>query len=300
LGDGDRFTHFLAIDWSGAAGERLPGIALALCSLAGEAPRLLSPPEHRHWSRQAVLDYLLGDLPADTLVGMDLGISLPFADAGAFFPGWPRSPKDAHALWRLIDEICAADPHLGSTSFVDHPELSSYFRRQGGREGTRFHHAAARHRRGRFRRTETAQERAGCKPYSNFNLVGAAQVGKSSLTGMRLLHRMHGRLFVWPVDGIALPSQGSVLVEIYTAIPALAARRQAGRSKIRSGVDLDVALACLGSPPIGLMGTIDDHSSDALLSAAWLRLHAQDRALWRPPELDEAIAGTEGWTFGAA
>ena len=30
----------------------------------------------------------------------------------------------------------------------------------------------------------------GCKPYSNFNLVGAAQVGKSSLSGMRMLHRL--------------------------------------------------------------------------------------------------------------
>jgi len=79
-----------------------------------------------------VLDYLMTELPEDTLVGMDLGISLPFADAGAFFPGWPDSPAEARALWRLIDVTCAADPHLGAGSFVDHPQLSLYFAAMAG------------------------------------------------------------------------------------------------------------------------------------------------------------------------
>ncbi|MBB4858233.1 hypothetical protein HNO88_001552 [Novosphingobium chloroacetimidivorans] len=295
-----RFSHFLAIDWSGAAGERQAGIALSLCTAAGDAPRLLTPRDHRHWSRAAVVEYLCDDLPPDTLVGMDLGISLPFADADAFFPGWPASPLDAHALWRLVDETCADDPHLAANSFVDHPQLSPYFRRHGGREGAAFHLAEAAHRRGRFRVTEAAQERSGCKPYSNFNLVGAAQVGKSSLTGMRVLHRLAGRVFVWPVDGRDLPPNGSVIVEIYTTIAALAASRTAARSKIRDGEALDAALALLGSPPTGLSGAIDDHSTDALLTSAWLRRHADDHALWHPRELTEQIARTEGWTFGAA
>ena len=261
---------------------------------------MLPPPNHRYWSRAAVLEYLTTALPTDTLVGMDLGISLPFADSGAFFPGWSQSPPDARTLWRFVDEICVGDAHLSVGSFVDHPEASAYFRRHGAREGTRFHHAQADHRRGRFRVTEAAQERAGCKPYSNFNLVGAAQVGKSSLTGMRLLHQLQSRLFVWPVDGLSIPESGSVIVEIYTAIAALAAARTAGRSKIRDGNDLDAALSQLGSAPTGLTGPLDDHSTDALLTAAWLRRHADDQALWRPPELDDEIAGTEGWTFGAA
>ena len=295
-----RFRNFLAIDWSGAAGERQPGIALGLCSVTGGPPALLAAAGHRHWSRAAVFDYLLNDLPVDTLVGLDLGTSLPFADAGAFFPEWPASPPTARALWRLVDETCIEDPQLSATSLVDHPELSAYFRRHGGREGARFHLAGALHRHGRFRITEEAQARAGCRPYSNFNLVGAAQVGKSSLTGMRLLHRLADRLFVWPVDGIALPKRGSAIVEIYTTIAALAAGRAAGRSKIRDGATLDVALARLGSAPAGLTGAVDDHSADALLTSAWLRRHADDAALWHPPELTPGLARTEGWTFGAA
>ncbi len=286
----------MAIDWSGALGPRQKGIAVALCGLEG-APELLRPEGHAHWSRTEVLRLLRDGLPQDTLVGLDLGISLPFADAGAFFPGWAESPADARALWALIDKVCAEDEHLSAASFVDHPELSAYFRRHGGREGARFHLPQALHRRGRMRVTEEAQARAGCKPYSNFNLVGAAQVGKSSLTGMRLLHRLGGAVSVWPID--PLPERGSVVTEIYTTLAAVAAGRSAGRAKMTDYAALNAALTVLGSPPVAGEGPIDDHSADALLTAAWLRTAAPRAELWKPAELTAELAQTEGWTFGA-
>jgi hypothetical protein len=148
-----------------------------------------------------------------------------------------------------------------------------------------------------MRMTERAQEAMGCKPTSNFNLVGAAQVGKSSLTGMRVLHRLTARIPVWPID--PLPQTGAALCEIYTTIAAIAAGRSAARSKIRTGAELDTALAALDSRPYGHTGPIDDHTSDALITAAWLRRAAHDRALWHPSTMTEKIAATEGWTFGA-
>ena len=290
------FTHFAAIDWSGAAGERHKGIAVAICAAGRDAPQIVRP-GHR-WSRDEVLHWLLHEMPSGTLVGLDLGISLPFADCGAFFPGWADSPADAKALWAMVDEMCREDPHLAASSFVDHLEASRYFRRHGGREGAQFHAAGAAHRRGRFRVTELAQAAMGCKPYSNFNLVGAAQVGKSSLTGMRVLHRLAGKLPVWPVDPLA--EQGSVVVEIYTAIAAMAGGRAPGRSKMNSYAELNDALAALGSAPVSGTGPIDDHSADALLTAAWLRKVAQRAELWHPAGLTSEIAQTEGWTFGAS
>ena len=65
-----RFGHFAAIDWSGAAGERHKGIALAICAEGDEAPRLVRA-GHR-WSRGEVLDWLVGEMPKDTLAGLDL------------------------------------------------------------------------------------------------------------------------------------------------------------------------------------------------------------------------------------
>lgn len=285
-----RFTHFAAVDWSGAAGERQRGIAVALCGLGDAAPQIVRP--GHCWSRAEVLGWLLDEIPGDTLVGFDMGISLAHADAGAFFPGWSESPADARALWALIERICADDPHLSVSAFVDHPEASRHFRRHDGREGDRFAGG-----RGRLRVTERAQQALGCRPSSNFNLVGAAQVGKSSLSGMRLLHALAGRLPVWPID--PLPQAGSMLVEIYTTIAAIAAGRSAGKSKIRDHDDLNTALAALGSAPAEGEGAIADHASDALITAAWLRSAAHRRELWHPAALTEHISATEGWTFGA-
>ena len=290
-----RFAHFLAIDWSGAKGATQKGIALGLADTLGGAPVLLN--RSGGWSRETVLSYLRGNLPSNTLVGLDLGIGLPQADCGAYFPGLPDSPPDAPALWRLVDETCAEEPDLAATAFTDHPAYAPYFRRHGGREGAHFRCDDAGHGRGRFRVTEHAQAAQGCKPYSNFNLVGAAQVGKSSLTGMRMLNRLRGHLPVWPID--PLPSTGSVIVEIYTSLAAMEAGRSASRAKMRSYEALTDALAAFGSLPVKGEGPIDDHSSDALLAAAWLRTVAADPRRWHPAALTPAIARTEGWTFGA-
>jgi hypothetical protein len=129
------------------------------------------------------------------------------------------------------------------------------------------------------------------------NLVGAAQVGKSSLSGMRVLHRLAGRLPIWPID--ELPETGSVVVEIYTTIAAIEAKRPVGASKMRTFEELNAALAELGSPPVSGAGPIDDHSADALVTAAWLRRAAPRPELWSPARMTRRIAATEGWTFGA-
>ncbi|WP_232036766.1 hypothetical protein [Qipengyuania flava] len=289
-----RFRQFLAIDWSGARGPVQKGIALALADGAGGPPVLVE--RGRGWSRSDVLALLREDLPRDTLVGVDLGIALPFADCGAYFPGRDVLLPDAPELWALIDEICADDANLAAQSFVDHPDFAPYFR-NGTLTGAQFGCDGAAHGRGRFRVTEHAQALMGCKPYSNFNLVGAAQVGKSSLTGMRMLHRLRDHLPVWPVD--PLPGQGSVLVEIYTSLAAREAGRSAAKAKMRSHEELNAALASLGSMPVKGHGPIDDHSSDALLTAAWLRRVADEPGRWAPSALTPDLARTEGWTFGA-
>ncbi|MGX7894426.1 hypothetical protein [Tsuneonella sp. HG222] len=285
-----RFRHYVAIDWSGAAGERHRGIAVAVAHAGGGAPALA---RHR-WSRAEVLALLL-DLPPDTLVGLDLGIALPFVDCGAYFPGWAESPPDARSLWALVDRHCLGDPHFAAQGLVGHPAAAPFFR-DGATEGAAFRCDGAGHGRGRFRVTELEQARLGCRPISNFNLVGAAQVGKSSLTGMRVLHALGGRVPVWPID--PLPPAGSVIAEIYTTIAALRAGRSAGTAKMRTFEALNTALRALDSQPVEGEGAIDDHASDALATAAWLRLVAGQEELWHPAAMTGDVARTEGWTFG--
>lgn len=286
-----RFARFAAIDWSGAKGSRHKGIAVATAEVGSGAPRLIRP--GHIWSRTEVLHWVLetrDELP--TLYGFDLSGAFAFADCGAYFPEWERSPGDIHGLWRLVEEICAGEPDLGASSFHDHPEASRHFRRHGGRCGDLFTPGA-----GRMRVVEQEEKRIGLvNPVSNFNLVGAAQVGKSSLTGMRLFLRLDGVVPIWPFD--ALPGEGSAVVEIYTSIAAAATGMRRGRTKIREAGGLDTALLALGSRPHEPLERYDDHATDALVSAAWLRRYADDERLWSPALLTPELARTEGWTFG--
>jgi hypothetical protein len=107
---------------------------------------------------------------------------------------------------------------------------------------------------------------------------------------------------VWPFDFAQdddVPGGGSVVVEIYTAIAAMAGGRSPGRSKMKTMAELIDALAAVGSPPAAGHGPSDDHRSDALLAAAWLRAVADRPELWHPQAMTREIAVTEGWTFGA-
>jgi len=288
-----RFERFAAIDWSGAKGSRHKGIAVAVCEVGDAAPALVS--RERPWSRVEVMEWLLAtSADAPTLYGFDLSGSLAFADEGAFFPGWDRSPADARGLWDLVEQICGDEPDLSASRFVDHPEASRHFRRHGGRCGDLFQAGA-----GRMRLIETESKRQGlCIPVSNFNLIGAAQVGKSSLTGMRLFRRLDGVVPIWPFD--PRPAQGSAIVEIYTSIAAGAAGLPRGRSKVRDPETLDRALAALHSRPHAPLARYDDHATDALISSAWLRDNAAREDLWSPAAMTPEIARTEGWTFGVA
>ena len=284
------FENFAVVDWSGEAVARPKGLAVAHAVSDSRAPVILRP--SGGWSRPALLDWIkrLADAKADILVGLDLSPALPFADHGSYFPGWCDSPADARELWSMVDRLAVQDDHLSATSFLAGSEIARHFR-QLNNCGDRFGAG-----RGRLRVCEHGQAAMGLSPQSCFNLVGAAQVGKSSLTGMRVLHRLTGSVPIWPFDPI--PKKGPVLVEIYTSIAARAAGIRKGRSKVRDAQSLDQVLNALKSEKHVLLKSYDDHSTDAILTTAWLRGAAQDEMLWAPAGLTAEITRTEGWTFG--
>jgi hypothetical protein len=289
-----RFTEFACIDWSGAKGPWQRGIAVASCNHGDTAPVLATPPEAR-WSRTAALAWISDQAACgrNMVIGLDLSCALPFVDSQAYFPGWDGSPRNARSLWQLVDQLCEADAHFGASAMLDHPEIARHFRQQRNC-GDLFGSG-----RGRLRVCEADGQALipGINPYSCFNLVGAAQVGKSSLTGMRVLHQLSGVVPVWPFDPV--PDHGPVIVEIYTSIAARASMvLPKGKSKVTDAATLDAALARFGSVPHAPLGGYDDHITDAILTAAWLRSVAHNEALWRPDKMTHDVAQTEGWTFG--
>lgn len=286
-----RFSYFACVDWSGAKTERPEGIAVAIIGPDGP-PALISP--NPRWSRADVLDWLLrlAEAREDMLIGFDLSMALPFIDRGAYFPEWGQSPDNAKALWSQVDVMCSDDAHLSVASFLAHEHPSRHFRHGRDHVGDLFGTGI-----GRLREVERYQRETGqANSASCFNLVGAAQVGKSSLTGMRMLHQLEGVVPVWPFDPV--PDHGPAIVEIYTTVAALAAGQPKGRSKIRDRAGLKQALTRLNTPTPARLARYDDHSTDALITAAWMKQVAANPALWNPPAMTDEIAQKEGWTFG--
>ncbi|MEO1044277.1 MAG: hypothetical protein AAFX04_02430 [Pseudomonadota bacterium] len=289
------FSRFACFDWSGQAVQYPGGIALSVLETGDAAtPRSFAPPTG--WSREAVRDWLLQQAVkgTDMLIGFDLSPTLPYCDEGAYFPGWVKSPGNARQLWAMIDRLAGDEPHMAASKMVhQHSEIRRYFRHGKGDVGDRFGTAGT----GRLRVVEHRQRDTGqAASASCFNLVGAAQVGKSSLTGMRLFHQLAGHIPIWPFDPI--PESGPMIVEIYTSIAAMDAGLRKGQTKIRDRATLVRALEQLGCRPPSRLPDYSDHRTDAIITAAWLRRTASQPLYWQPEALTGHIAATEGWTFG--
>jgi hypothetical protein len=276
------FTHFVAIDWSGAKGARHPGIAVAVAAGGDGAPEVIVPPGGI-WSRTGVLDWLLGQ-PPGTLIGFDFSFAPPFLARGGYLPG-DAVPETARAFWAYVDAACD-DADLGAASFLERTHRPHfYFGAADGRKADFVHH----------RICEAAFNAAGGgKASSVYDAIGAAQVAKASFAGMRLLHRLGDRFAIWPFEA-ADPTRGTV-VEIYTRAFL---RHAGGRGlKLRDREGLNAALTALDSAPHTGDAPLTDHVTDVLVAAAAMRRLHGDAALWSPPGLTPRIAATEGWTFG--
>jgi len=279
------FTRFAAIDWSGAKGRRHKGIAIALAE-AGDSPPKLVRPGHV-WSRREVLEWLVAEAGrAPTLFGFDFSFAPPIAERGEYLPGEPGVPSAAREFWAYVDGL-SDDEDLGAASFLERAHRRHFYFGIADGEKSRFMH---------FRQCDARLNlQGGRKTASAYDAIGAAQVAKASFSGMRLLHHLEGRVAVWPMD--PLPERGSAVVEIYTRIYL----RRAGLAgtKLRSRVELNRALAGLGSRPARLRFEPDDHQTDALVTAAGMRaLAATEPRAFAPEGLTPELARTEGWTFG--
>jgi hypothetical protein len=287
------FARFAAIDWSGAKGRRHKGIAVALAAAGDRAPRLVRP-DHV-WSRTEVLDWLLATAAeAPTLYGFDFSFVPPIAERGDYLPG-DATPRDAKGFWDYVDAK-SGDEDLGAASFLEQVHRRHfYFGAADGVKRDFLHHRVCEHA---FNAT------GGGKASTLYDAIGAAQVAKASFAGMRLLHRLDGRVPVWPFDFAQdrpfdpLPEGGSLVVEIYTRVFIRLAGLP-GR-KVRNKTELNAALQALGSRPARLAHAPNDHETDVLIAAAGLRAIAAEPRWWAPPALTPELARTEGWTFGVA
>ena len=278
------FESYVAIDWSGAKGRRHKGIAIAEAR-EDAAPRLIRPAHI--WSREEVLKWLLKRAAEEpTLFGFDFSFAPPIVERGEYLLGEPGVPKTAREFWAYVDAT-SGDEDLGAASFLEIAHRRHFY--FGIADGVKADFV-------RFRQCDARlNAQGGRKTASAYDAIGAAQVAKASFSGMRLLHRLDGKVAIWPMD--PLPQRGSAVVEIYTRIYL----RRAGMSgvKLRSRAALNLALEGLGSPPVRLRFEPNDHQTDALVTAAGMRaLALHEPRAFDPKGLTPEIARSEGWTFG--
>jgi hypothetical protein len=279
-----RFESYVALDWSGAKGRRHKGIAIAEAR-GDAAPRLIRP--SHIWSREEFLKWLLKRAAKEpTLFGFDFSFAPPIVERGEYLLGEPVVPKTAREFWAYVDAK-SDDEDLGAASFLEIAHRKHFY--FGIADGVKadFMH---------FRQCDARlNAQGGRKTASAYDAIGAAQVAKASFSGMRFLHRLDGKVAIWPMD--PLPENGSAVVEIYTRIYL----RRAGMTgtKLRSRHALNLALEGLGSPPTRLRFEPNDHQTDALVTAAGMRaLALQEARAFDPEGLTPEIARSEGWTFG--
>jgi hypothetical protein len=279
-----RFAAFVAIDWSGAKGRRHKGIAIAEAR-GDSAPRLIRP--GHAWAREEVAGWLLAQAAKEpTLFGFDFSFAPPLIERGEYLPGEPGVPSTAREFWAYVDSRCD-DEDLGAASFLELAHRKHFY--FGIADGVKADFV-------RFRQCDARlNAQGGRKTASAYDAIGAAQVAKASFAGMRFLHRLDGKVAIWPMD--PLPDHGSAVVEIYTRIYL----RRAGLSgvKLRTRAELNRALTGLRSPPARLRFEPNDHQTDALVTAAGMRqLALTEPRAFDPEGLTPHIAQAEGWTFG--
>ncbi len=229
-----------------------------------DARRLTAPPRlvrpSHVWSREEVLRWLLREAAkAPTLFGFDFSFAPPLIEKGEYLLGEPDVPKTAREFWAYVDATCD-DEDLGAASFLEIAHRRHFY--FGIADGVKADFV-------RFRQCDARlNAQGGRKTASAYDAIGAAQVAKASFAGMRLLHRLTGKVAIWPMRP-APAGRAALSVEIYTRIYL----RRAGMTgvKLRSRAALNLALEGLGSPPDRLRFEPNDHQTDALVTAAGMR-----------------------------
>lgn len=284
------FDRFIGIDWSGAKSPvETKSIAVSLAERGKSAPKILEGP----WSRVRVASFLADCVRANkrALVGIDCNFGY------SEIVGERQFGKDyaARHLWAAVEGANIGAANFFAGGYWAHGKYGACFWREGAMpKGFSMPR----------RLTEQACGKNGLGwPESPFKLIGAKQVGKGGLAGMRLVHHLKQELgrcvAVWPFERDC-DDAVLVITEIY---PRLFLRMAGhGNRKIRTADALDTALVALESAPVGGKTPFSDHQADAVISAAGLRLLC-GRGKTVPeniasPSVPRKTLEREGWIFG--
>jgi hypothetical protein len=274
------FDCFVGIDWSGNKQLRQKGLKIAVAYAGRGAPRLEECPTHNAlWSRTDAMRWIEDNFQDKrALIGLDFAF------------GFPASVLSESVVldWDYVEKICGPAPNFYGGAFF-RPPSCAHSHLVNSPWLPKLSYSAAHLRITDF----VAKETIGATPQSIFNAVGPAQVGPSSISGMRALRSLQrncgDRITIWPFN--ELRQTGSVIVEIFPRYFPLSRRK---RARLADHDTLNAALAAFDSDEVA-QGAKSEDEGDALLSAAALRTLSSKQSLFQLP--DESIR-SQGWIFG--
>jgi hypothetical protein len=274
------FDYFVGIDWSGNKQPWQKGLKIAIALPGRAAPHLKEcPTQRRGWSRTDAIRWIedqFGDKRA--LIGLDFAFGFP-----------PVTLSGNTVLdWDYVERLCQLHPNFYGGAFF-RPPVCEHSHLINSPWLQKHSYSAD-----DLRMTDrVAMEIVGARPQSVFNAVGPAQVGPSSISGMRALRSLQQRcgetFAIWPFDEVRGP--GSVIVEIFPRYYPLLKRKS---PRLVDKDNLNSALAAFESEAVELAPKTEDEG-DALLSAAALRYLARQESLFQLP--DPSVR-SQGWIFG--
>jgi hypothetical protein len=274
------FDCFVGIDWSGDKNPWQKGLKIAIAYPGRGAPTLQECPGRGNgWSRTDAVEWISDAFKGGrALIGIDFAFGFPPVTL----------PGNIVLDWDYAERVCAPHANFYGGAFFRPPACAHSHLVNS--PWLPKHSYSADH----LRTTDlVAMETTGARPQSIFNAVGPAQVGPSSISGMRALRSLRqncvGKFAIWPFDEVG--QAGSVIVEIFPRYYPLSRGKKAS---LAGRANLNAALAAFGSDGVRKSPKSEDEG-DALLSAAALRWLSCDDALFQMP--DKAIR-SEGWIFG--
>jgi hypothetical protein len=283
------FDEYIGIDWSGAKSpQQSYSIALATCSkYDNKAPA----PVSKKLSRTDVYNLIIEKLKGDKRVL--IGIDCNFGYAASVAKKQLGEAVNYRQLWEAVDSANAAHKNFFAGNTWSTSDFAEYFWTQG-KQPDWFNPKVLR------RHTETAAAEQGLGiPESPFKLIGAKQVGKGGLAGMRLLHRLKNtygdKIAVWPFEASLIASAQVVVTEIY---PRLFIKHAGfGNNKVRDINNLNEILTHFSCKPFVQNEPLNDHLSDAIIATAGLRWYCNHKT---PLSVEIAMQAMtlEGWIFG--
>jgi hypothetical protein len=283
------FEQFIGIDWSGAEKPvKTNSIALATCLVSNNyAPVAIQS----KLSREDVFHYICDLMQSGQKVFV--GIDCNFGYAKSVAEETFGNDIKYSALWQQVENLNTDNKNLFAGNVWKNPRYQDRFWTKG-KQPDWFNLDTLR------RITEKAAiEQLLGTPESPFKLIGAKQVGKGGLAGMRLVYQLKAKfgdqIAVWPFEQALLNSARLVITEIYPRLFIKYADK--GNLKVRDHDSLNVVLSKLDTKAYRCEDVLNDHLTDAIISSAGLR-HFIKLGYSLASELPAAALDIEGWIFG--